>query len=36
MVWCFRERLKELELLEQVFSRFDSFLALQGIHANRG
>jgi len=23
-------------LLEQVFSRFDSFLALQGIHANRG
>ena len=29
-VWRFRERLKELELRERVFNRFDDFLAAEG------
>ena len=31
---AFMSNSKELELLEQVFNRFDGFLASQGIHAN--
>lgn len=34
-VWRFRERLKELGLLETVFNRFDDFLVAEGFEAKR-
>ncbi len=35
-VWRFRERLKELGLLETVFNRFDDFLVAEGFEAKQG
>lgn len=35
-VWLFRERLKELELIESLFKRFDDFLAAEGFEAKQG
>lgn len=35
-VWRFRERLKELGLLETVFDRFDDSLAAEGFEARQG
>ncbi|WP_165741852.1 IS5 family transposase, partial [Candidatus Thiosymbion oneisti] len=35
-VWRFRERLKELGLLERVFNRFDDFLVAEGFEARQG
>lgn len=35
-VWRFRERLKELGLLESVFDHFDDFLAAEGFEARPG
>jgi IS5 family transposase len=35
-VWNFRERLKELELLEVLFDRFGDYLAAEGYQAKQG
>ena len=35
-VWRFRERLKELQLMEVLFDRFGDYLAAQGYQAKQG
>ena len=35
-VWNFRERLKELGLIEPLFERFDDYLAAEGLQARQG
>lgn len=35
-VWRFRERLKELNLMEELFNRFGDFLAAEGFQAKQG
>jgi transposase, IS5 family len=32
----FRQRLKELGLIEALFKRFDDYLATEGLHARQG
>lgn len=35
-IWLFREQLKELELVEELFSRFDQYLSSHGYAAQKG
>jgi len=35
-IWLFREQLKELKLVEKLFSDFDNYLAASGFEAKKG